>query len=217
MGASLEKMPLVSNRVGRSKMRFGGSRSALAAPSSSRAGALSSFTRARLPNSPAASQQARFRPRPLFAVRGICETSNVGGGKTEKAFLRHLHMSGFWSRAAQDAAEAQDAARARYVPYSSLRSGAASDRPRWLLRVSLLAIFIAGGTAVVVDWYTGGALFCTVTNRLSGPDIPLAAHVVMITCAVGFLLSVLLRARPLLLSNADADGLRIAHRHRLGR
>jgi hypothetical protein len=52
------------------------------------------------------------------------------------------------------------------------------------------------------DRITGphGRDFCTVTNRLSGPDIPLAAHVVVIACAVGFLLSISLRTRPLLLS-----------------
>jgi hypothetical protein len=111
-----------------------------------------------------------------------------------------MHMSGFWSRAAQDAAEAQDAARSRYGPHSSLHSRAPSDRPRWLLGLSLLTIFVAGATAVVVDWYTGGAVFCTVTNRLSGWDIPLAAHVVMIACAVGFLLSIFFARRALLLS-----------------
>jgi hypothetical protein len=109
-------------------------------------------------------------------------------------------MSGFWSRVAQDAAEAQDAARSRYGPHSSLHSRAPSDRPRWLLGISLLTIFVAGATAVVVDWYTGGAVFCTVKTRLSGGDIPLAAHVVMIACGVGFLLSSFFARRVLLLS-----------------
>jgi hypothetical protein len=99
-----------------------------------------------------------------------------------------------WSRAAQDAAEA------RYVPYSSQESPAGKTRPRWLVAPSLVSILIAGGSAFVVAvWTTGGALFCTVTKRLSAPDIPLAFHVVIVGCAVGFLLSILCGPRLLVL------------------
>src|SRR5438034_4276560 len=99
-----------------------------------------------------------------------------------------------WSRAAQDAAEA------RCVPYSSLPPLADRDRPSWLLSLSLASMFIAGAGAFVVAFVMAGAVFCTVTNRLSGAGIPLAAHVVMIACAVGFLLSVFFARSPQLLS-----------------
>jgi hypothetical protein len=99
-----------------------------------------------------------------------------------------------WSRAAQDAAEA------KHELSESQESFVSEDRPRWLLALSLVSIFIAGGTALVLIFITAGAVFCTVTKRLSGTNIPLAAHVVVIACAVGLLLSIFLRARPLLLS-----------------
>jgi hypothetical protein len=102
-----------------------------------------------------------------------------------------------WSRAAQDAAEAREVL---YQSERLERFSATEERPRWLLTLSSVSICVAGGTALVLTWQTGGAIFCSVTKRLSGPNIPLAAHVVMIGCAVGLLLSIFLRARPLLLS-----------------
>jgi hypothetical protein len=77
---------------------------------------------------------------------------------------------------------------------------AAEDRPRWLLTLSLLSMLVAAGAALVVDLISGGAVFCTVTSRLSGADIPLAAGVVLGSCFFGFIASIFARERPLLLS-----------------
>jgi hypothetical protein len=61
-------------------------------------------------------------------------------------------------------------------------------------------MLVAAATALVVSWITGGAIFCTATSRLSGADIPLAAYVVLGACSFGFIASVFVRDRPLLLS-----------------
>jgi len=75
------------------------------------------------------------------------------------------------------------------------------DRPRWLLAVTLLSMFAAAATASVVAVITGsGRIFCTVTTRLSGADIPLAAYIVLAVCSFGFAVSILVRNRPHLLS-----------------
>ena len=75
------------------------------------------------------------------------------------------------------------------------------DRPRWLLALTLLSMFAAAATAGVVAVITGGGrIFCTVTTRLSGADIPLAAYIVVAVCSFGFAVSILVRARPRLLS-----------------
>jgi hypothetical protein len=70
------------------------------------------------------------------------------------------------------------------------------DRPPGLLALSLLSIFAAGATAIVLAYQSGGQLFCTVTKRLSGSDIEVAAYVVMSVCFVAFVVSILVRAMP---------------------
>jgi hypothetical protein len=74
------------------------------------------------------------------------------------------------------------------------------DRPRWLLALTLLSMFVAGAAAVWIAWITGGALFCSVTRRLSGADIQPAADTVLAVCSFGFVLSILVCQRPRLLS-----------------
>jgi hypothetical protein len=73
-------------------------------------------------------------------------------------------------------------------------------RPRWLLGLALLSMLVGAGTALVVIWITGGALFCTTTRRLSGADVPRAAAVVLIACSLGFVTSIVVRDRPVLLA-----------------
>jgi hypothetical protein len=74
------------------------------------------------------------------------------------------------------------------------------DRPPWLLSLTLLSMLVAAATAVVVALQTSGDLFCTVTRRLGGASIPLAAYLVVAVCSFGFVVSIVVRNRPRLLS-----------------
>jgi hypothetical protein len=60
-----------------------------------------------------------------------------------------------WSRAAQDAAEAREVL---YQSERLERFSATEERPRWLLTLSSVSICVAGGTALVLTWQTGGAI-----------------------------------------------------------
>src|SRR5262245_47474130 len=72
-------------------------------------------------------------------------------------------------------------------------------RPFGLLTVTLLTIVGAGLTALVAAVAAQGDLFCTVTTRLSGDEIPIAAGLVLAVCPLGFAAGALTRHRPRLL------------------
>jgi len=72
-------------------------------------------------------------------------------------------------------------------------------RPGWLLAVTLLTLVVVGSATLFSIWLEHGALFCKVTSRLSGRQIPVANALVFVSCIVGFVATVAVRHRPRLL------------------
>ena len=116
-----------------------------------------------------------------------------------------------WARGGQDAVEITVSPDARKAP-SRLRGVADEDRPRWLLFLSLTSLLVAFVSGVVVAWDAGGGIFCNVTRRLSGGEIPLAAVIVLGVCAVALFAAIVARQRPFLLVLVlSAASVRAAH------